>query len=80
MKENVNKANKPHDDEGKNALLCSLPLVPDRQIDDNINPYVESLIRYIEKKWVNHTLLHYHFLEANCLTLNVTLAISEIYR
>ncbi len=41
---------------------CSLPVIPDRHLDSNIDPNRELLIRYIEKKWVNHTVLHYHFL------------------
>lgn len=43
---------------------CGLPVVPERKIDDNIDPNRASLIRYNEKKWVNHTVLHYHFLSA----------------
>lgn len=50
------------EEEGK-GLCCSLPVVPERELDANIDPYRASLIRNAEKKWVNHTLLHYHFLE-----------------
>ncbi|MFT4937972.1 MAG: hypothetical protein ACI88A_000994 [Paraglaciecola sp.] len=42
---------------------CVLPLVEPRKLDENINPSRESLIRYIEKKWVNHTVLHYYFMQ-----------------
>ncbi len=49
--------------ENNKTRYCSLPVVPDRQLDPNINPNRASLIRYIEKKWVNHTVLHYHFLD-----------------
>ena len=45
------------------SVFCDLPLVPDRQLDAGIDPNRLSLIRYIEKKWVNHTVLHYHFIE-----------------
>lgn len=44
---------------------CTLPSVPERQIDSNIDSHREFLIRYMEKKWVNHTILHFHFLENN---------------
>lgn len=42
--------------------FCNLPPVEPRKLDPNIDSNRESLIRYIEKKWVNHTVLHYHFL------------------
>ena len=58
---NASKATKKKWD--KNNLLCNLPPIPARQLEEARNPYVESLIRYIEKKWVNHTVLKYHFLE-----------------
>jgi len=48
--------------ENKNlAAQCGLPNVPDRQLDENLDPNREFLIRYIEKKWVNNTILHYYF-------------------
>lgn len=50
--------------EDDNANFCGLPVVQDRQLDANIDPNRESLVRYIEKKWVNHTVLHYFFLDA----------------
>lgn len=50
-----------HDADSK--PYCSLPIVPNRPLDDNTNPNRVFLIRYIEKKWVNGTLLHYHFLD-----------------
>lgn len=42
---------------------CALPLVEPRVLDANMDPNRESLIRYIEKKWVNHTVLHYYFMQ-----------------
>lgn len=42
---------------------CELPLVAPRALSTNIDPNRESLIRYIEKKWVNHTVLHYYFMQ-----------------
>ncbi|VAW89475.1 regulatory protein [hydrothermal vent metagenome] len=53
---NIQKSGKQH--------CCSLPLVQDRKLDDGIDPHREFLIRYIEKKWVNGTILKYHFLDA----------------
>ena len=63
MKTYVNPPKSEKSDEEK-ALKCGLPIVPDRPLDSNIDPNRESLIRYIEKKWVNHTVLHYAFLES----------------
>lgn len=42
---------------------CNLPAVPDRKVNDNIDPNRLSLVRYNEKKWVNNTTIHYYFLE-----------------
>jgi len=63
MNASVNPSNTSEQGEEDKAQYCSLPVVPDRQLDANIDPNRASLIRYIEKKWVNHTMLHYHFLE-----------------
>ncbi len=63
MDTNVNPSKQSEKDEDEKALCC-LPVVPDRQLDANIDPNRESLIRYIEKKWVNYTVLHYYFMEA----------------
>ncbi len=41
--------------------VCSLPDVPLRQLDPGISRERESLIRNIEKKWVNGTKLRYAF-------------------
>jgi len=46
----------------KNVVAqCGLPNVPDRKLDEHLDPGREFLIRYIEKKWVNNTVLHYYF-------------------
>ena len=34
----------------KKVPCCSLPVIPDRHLNDNIDPKREFLIRYIEKK------------------------------
>lgn len=43
---------------------CGLPSVPDRPLDEHIDPGRAFLIRYIEKKWANNTVLHYYFFNA----------------
>ncbi len=43
--------------------VCDLPPVPDRVLPADLVPGRMSLIRQIEKKWVNGTVLHYHFLD-----------------
>ncbi|MBT3194762.1 MAG: hypothetical protein HN341_19615 [Verrucomicrobia bacterium] len=55
-----NGACQEHDD---STGFCGLPAVPDRPLAEDIDPNREALIRYVEKKWVNKTVLHYHFLE-----------------
>lgn len=42
---------------------CALPEAPERHLDDAIDPHRRSLIRVIEKKWVDGTVLHYCFLD-----------------
>jgi hypothetical protein len=44
-----------------NAQCCGLPLMPTRELEAGIDPNRESLIRSIEKKWVNGTELKYYF-------------------
>lgn len=57
-KKRASAKNKP---QLKKLIHCGLPDVPDRPLDDHIDPGREFLIRYIEKKWVNNTILHYYF-------------------
>lgn len=64
METNVNQSKQSQEGDDKKVPCCGLPLVPVRQLDANIDPNRASLIRYIEKKWVNHTVLHYHFFDA----------------
>lgn len=51
----------------KGLQCCCLPDIPVRKIDETIDANRLSLIRYIEKKWVNHTSLKYHFLDSPSL-------------
>ena len=46
------------------AEICGLPFVPERQLALELDPNRAALIRYIEKKWTNHTVLHYCFLDS----------------
>jgi len=48
----------------KVVAQCGLPNVPDRPLDSQIDPGREFLIRYIEKKWVNNTVLNYYFFKS----------------
>lgn len=43
---------------------CNLPIVPERPLGPNVSSHRESLIRYIEKKWVNGTKLRYYLFQA----------------
>ncbi len=45
------------------VALCDLPPVPERQFDNSIDLNRVELIRNSAKKWVNETVLHYHFLD-----------------
>ena len=48
----------------KNAAACAVPEAPLRPIDSNVDPFRLSLIRSIEKKWVNGTVLNYYFFDS----------------
>lgn len=43
---------------------CASPPVPIRTFDAGISPRRERLVILSNKKWVNHTILHYHFLDS----------------
>ena len=60
----MNNLNKSRGSEEEKEIYCDLPPVPDRQLDEDVSPNVMSLIRRFEKKWVNHTVLHYCFLDS----------------
>ena len=44
--------------------VCSVPPVPLRVLDPAMAPGRERLIRIADKKWVNNTILRYHFLDS----------------
>lgn len=43
--------------------LCAMPDVPDRPFGARVSRHREALIRLLDKKWVNGTVLHYCFLD-----------------
>lgn len=43
--------------------LCALPEVPERVFEREVNPDRAELIRVIDKKWVNGTVLHFYFFD-----------------
>lgn len=47
----------------KGLPFCSVPEVPQRQLDADVSPHHEALIRAIGNKWVNGTKLRYYFFE-----------------
>ena len=53
------------DEPSENGVVecCGLPVVPLRELEAGIDPDRESLIRSIEKKWVNGTELKYYFFD-----------------
>lgn len=51
-------------DDGESRESCGLPVVPVRELEVGIDPGRESLVRSIEKKWVNGTELKYYFFSA----------------
>ena len=59
-KKNSKKRNKKQD----TFAHCGLPGVPDRALASHMDPGRVFLIRYIEKKWVNNTVLHYFFFQS----------------
>lgn len=48
----------------ENRALCTLPVVPERVFERSVNPNRARLIRISDRKWVNGTVLHYHFFDA----------------
>lgn len=44
--------------------FCSLPIVPERLLQENIDPNRASFALLLGKKWVNRTVLHYCFLDS----------------
>ncbi len=47
----------------RNLSMCELPVVSERPLDAGIDPNRASLIRDVEKKWANGTVLHFHFFD-----------------
>ena len=53
--------------------LCALPPVGDRAFSPTIDPSRARLIRFMDKKWVNGTVLHYYFFDQDTDGENVLL-------
>ena len=49
------------DEAACNGKLCAVVPAPDRVLGDGVAPFRASLIRHLEKKWVNGTVLKYMF-------------------
>lgn len=60
----VKKTKTPKTDVFNVAGHCNQPHVQPRPMSDNLAPGRVRLIRLHEKKWVNHTVLHYCFLDS----------------
>ena len=43
--------------------LCAVPPAPVRPVPDNADPDRQQMIRRLEKKWMNGTVLKYHFMQ-----------------
>jgi Matrixin len=43
--------------------LCAVPPAPVRPVPDSADPNRHSMIRMLEKKWINGTALKYHFMQ-----------------
>ena len=50
-------------DSDSEELRCALAVVPERELDPNLDPFRLGAIRVIDKKWVNGTVLHYYFFD-----------------
>ena len=49
-----------HDHDADAPLVCSLPVMPERDFDDGVSPDREHAILSTGDKWVNGTHLHYY--------------------
>jgi hypothetical protein len=52
---------------------CALPVVPERELSPSVNPDLAELIRILEPKWVNGTVLRYYFFDQQTDGRNVRL-------
>jgi len=50
-------------DEGGNYSYCSLPKVAPRDLSGIVDRNRANLILFLDKKWVNGTILHYYFFD-----------------
>ncbi|MEM8828454.1 MAG: N-acetylmuramoyl-L-alanine amidase [Cyanobacteria bacterium P01_G01_bin.19] len=54
---------KTHGEVAESPAYCSMPVVAERKFSPEINANRERLIVMLGKKWVNETVLHYHFFD-----------------
>ena len=47
----------------KGFHYCAMPKTAVRKFEANVGPTRERLIRYLSKKWLNGTVLHYWFFD-----------------
>ena len=47
--------------ESADVQICALPPAPERDLAPTMDPFRASLIRFMDKKWVNGTALNYYF-------------------
>lgn len=62
-KAKTKKTTKDSKSAGADLYLCAQPLPAPVVLPDDLNPEREFAIRLGAKKWVNGTVLHYHFLD-----------------
>ena len=60
---NKKKTSKTKKQNSYELQQCGLPIVPIRELDSGLDSGRAFLIRHIEKKWVNNTVLHFYFFD-----------------
>lgn len=65
IEDELHRKGEGDDDVSSDSVMecCGLPMVPTRELEAGIDSGRESLIRSIEKKWVNGTELKYYFFD-----------------
>lgn len=53
----------PSAEQNGNYAYCELPIVPEPVFEADVNPGRADALRIIRTKWVNGTVLHYHFFD-----------------
>jgi hypothetical protein len=63
MAKKSEKTQKQQYGKAEQTYRCALPKIPERALPAGLPDARERLIRYVEKKWVNGTVLHYYFFD-----------------